>query len=83
MKTVCIEMADDGSLAVGIEPEAGMTEGAPGIEADKSYMQPVASIDEALKMASQLLAVPAADGASPFDEQNMQQGFNKARGPAI
>jgi hypothetical protein len=92
MKTVCIEMADDSTFMVGMEPEgadAGMTEGSAGeMERDKSYMQPVASIDEALAMAKELLSGNAGSDMSPekmFEQPKqpadaMQAGFQKARG---
>jgi hypothetical protein len=92
MKTVCIEMADDGTFMVGMEPEgadAGMAEGSAGeMEQDKSYMQPAASVDEALAMAKELLSAGAEQGMSPekmFEQPKppadaMQAGFQKARG---
>ncbi len=88
MKKICIEMADDGSVSVGEEPqsEGGSAEGMPQ-EAEGSYMQPAESIDAALATAKQMLSGGQDQGLgpnNPFEQPKpdaaMQQGFEKARG---
>lgn len=90
MKKICIELADDGTISVGEEPqnEGGMPEGSvQDAESDKSYMQPAESIDAALATAKQMLSGDQGQGLgpdNPFEqpkpEASMQQGFAKARG---
>lgn len=84
MICVEIEVDDDGSVAVGVVPQAMeaaeepgkvLSTGAPSGPApqgpapedqEKQYLQPAASIDEALAKAKQLLAsggAPEAPGA--------------------
>lgn len=81
VKTVCIEMAADGSFKVGLEPKEpatmpgmGETE-SPDMEAsEEAAMKPAGSIDEALDMARQLLEGDASGGMTV--EQAFQGGFN-------
>ena len=78
VKTVCIEMAADGSFKVGLEPKEpaampgmGETE-SPDMEAsEEAAMKPAASIDEALNIARQLLS---GDNRSP--EEAIMAGYN-------
>lgn len=87
MKTVCIELDDNGQFSVGIEPEnesalnGGAPEGSPQEEqGDKSFMQPAASLDDALEQARQLLS-DGADTAQANDAA-FQSGFKAVRGGA-
>jgi len=89
MKTICIEMLDDGSFSVyegAPEAEEGMEaaqmEGMPAmpeVESDSTQGQPAATVDEALELARGMLGgEQAAPGKSP--EELFQGGFTKARG---
>jgi hypothetical protein len=92
MKSVEITVNDDGSVLVGSPPEAddnagdqsGSTEiGAEdqGEEQDESsYMQPAKSVDDALRIARQLLTSDTPDQQKQA-ETDMQSGFNSVRGP--
>ena len=89
MKTVCIEMNDEGQFRVyeegaesgaeggpemmGMAPEAatGMDEGM-----EKDALGVVASLDEALAMAAQMLA-----GPQDSPEDSMMKGYNKGARP--
>lgn len=56
-----IEVSDDGQVMVGVDPEKAET-GEP-----KGYMQPAASVDEALAKAKSML-----DGAGQAPQEPMQ-----------
>lgn len=85
---VIIQVAGDGSISVGTEDEsneAPETENGPNgeqgenEEAEMSPMQPAASIDQALKMARQLLMqAPQPNGGNEQSAAN--NAFNSARG---
>jgi hypothetical protein len=83
MIKVCIEVDDKGQVTVGQEPpeQAAPQNGAPeaqmgalmgGEGQERSYMKPVASVDEALAVAKQMLA---QGQGSPDTE--MAQGFGQ------
>lgn len=55
MKTVEIEINDQGQVTVGEPPQAEET-GQPDMQEDKSYMRPAASVDEALNQARTILS---------------------------
>jgi hypothetical protein len=80
MKTVCIEMADDGSITVGLEPEEGDgQEGSAADESqDKSWMSPAKSLDEALSVAKDLLTSDQASDAQNNDA--FEKGYQGVSG---
>lgn len=75
-KTVCIEVDAQGQYTVGLEPQ-GM-EGQESEDQEKSYMSPVKSLDDALRVAKDLLTSDQAQSAE--NDQAFQGGFNKALG---
>lgn len=96
MKTVEIEMEDDGTFSVGSPPpeteEAGEaegspqdagedTEGSPAEESEeKAYMKPAKTIDEALDMARQLLVGGDEKEQQAQADADMQSGYQAVRG---
>lgn len=78
-KTVCIEMDDDGTITVGLEPASEDQGGAEPPEdskaeedQEKSWMSPAKDIDDALSTAKDLLTSDQAQQA------NDQAGNNAA-----
>jgi hypothetical protein len=95
-KCVCIEMEDDGSISVGLEPTdmaeggqggGGGAEGSQGQEdAESSYMKPAKSLDDALQVAKDLLTSDQAQQAQDGPDvarQAMQDGFNGTANPQM
>lgn len=75
-RCVKIEAYDDGRVLVGLVPQ-DIEQNGPVTdeeEAEKQYMQPVDSIDEALDKARELLGAPGAP-TEGGEEAEMQQGF--------
>lgn len=80
-KTVCIEMDDDGTIMVGLEPETEDQGGAEGPEGsqqeedqEKSWMSPAKNIDDALSTAKDLLTNDAAAQANAQDANAAFEG---------
>lgn len=72
--------ADQGAQGGGQQQEAAAGGGADDEAAEKQYMNPVRSVDEALAMAKQLLA-QAQSGtpqgqAQAQEQQGFESGFN-------
>lgn len=95
--TVCIEVDADGSISVGQQPPEGGEDDAsspdgmqdlsqPGSD-DESYMRPVKSIDEALRMARMMLQQAMPQGAvmgkpgAPGEQDAANNAFASRRGP--
>lgn len=89
MITIEIEVADDGTVMVGMMPP--MEESAEGadkkyMQHDKSYMQPAKSVDDALAMAKGLIDQGApgkpqgAEMPGMAGEASFAQGFQGVRG---
>jgi hypothetical protein len=90
---VCIQVAGDGSISVGVEDESAEpaeqepTPGAAPVPgqggedeaAEMGNMQPAGSIDEALKIARQLL-MQAPQPAGPTEQSAASDAFTAARG---
>jgi hypothetical protein len=77
-KTVCIEVSADGTYMVGLEPQ-GQPEGQLGEEAqEKSWMSPVKNLDDALRVARDLLTNDQAQSAE--DNQAFEGGFKQGMG---
>jgi hypothetical protein len=79
MKTVCIEMDDDGTIMVGLEPETADASGAapqegtqPEEDQEKSWMSPAKSLDDALSTAKDLLT---SDQAAQANDQASNDAF--------
>lgn len=96
MICVEIEVDDDGSIAVGVVPQAmesaeepGQVPGAPAQppmpgaapaeDREKKYLQPAASIDDALAKAKQLLAGGGNAAAAPGALWNQAKQDRAAR----
>ena len=54
MISIEIEVADDGTVTVGVQPQEEET-AAGDMQQDKAYMQPAKSVDDALQTAKMLL----------------------------
>ena len=91
MITIEIEVADDGTVMVGMMPP--MEESAEGadkeyMQHDKSYMQPAKSVDDALVMAKALIDQGASQPGKTQDagmpdmagEASFAKGFQGVRG---
>ncbi len=90
-----IEVGEDGSVRVGIEPQEEYAQDAAGAGTptgpgdqpgpdDKPYLQPAQSVDDALQTAKDLLTNPQAQdaNAAPTPEQlgkSKDQMWNKVR----
>lgn len=73
---ICIESLEDGTYLVGEEVEMGMDESAPEeVAQDKSQgMQPAATVEEALQIASALL-----NPDKRTEEQQVSAGYASAQ----
>jgi hypothetical protein len=71
--TICIQVAGDGSLSVGVENEAAEAQAAPEGEeaAESAGFRPASDIKDAL---TQVLAIYRAQGA-PTAESEFDKGF--------
>lgn len=87
MRTVEIQMGDDGQFKVGLEPETeeaqGMqgAQGAPVPEGEEDFLKPVASLDEALQVARDLLSGDTGNQAAAANEnQDLEAGYKRGAG---
>ena len=80
MKTVEIEVGDDGKVQVGLIPEQaeGMGEGA-----EKDYMRPVKDVEAAIDVVRDLLTGDTGDQAEAAENEEMGQGFGQVKRPAM
>lgn len=69
-----IEISDQGAVTVGVCPPEPVEETG----AQKEYMQPAASVDEALAKAKQLLS-----GGQPDQAKQIATGYARAKGPGL
>lgn len=85
MLSIEIEVNDQGQVSVGISPPAEEAQQADQM-ADKGYMHPVASVDEALAMVQQLLAQaqqPQQQAQRPQGSPSFNGGADPAQGNAM
>lgn len=78
MPKICveIEIGDDGTVRVGVEPYDQEAAGAE--EQEKSYMQPAKSVEDALGTARDLLSgATGAQAQAAQAEGDFRQGFNR------
>lgn len=95
MATICIKVAEDGALSIGLEPE-GEESAEGGMPMDPfagdegedmgedSYLTPVADEEELMIRLSDLLA--EVRGASPMERENedaFQSGFKSGSGSPL
>lgn len=80
MIAVEIEVDDQGKVTVGMPPQAEET-GQQDTQEDKSYMSPAASVDDALKVARDMLTNPQAEQAAKQKGfESVDQGMSAGMG---
>lgn len=72
MISIEIEIADDGSVTVGMQPPSEEAANTDKVD-DKSYMQPAKSIDDALAMVKAM----ANQGGGQSQDAGMQSQANE------